>query len=141
MESRTSAPPFGNGQSAVGLRLVAEQRAAEQPRSLTPREVQIAWLMCEGLGDKEIAARLTISINTVRTYTRRMYDVLQVHGRAELVFRLLQEEVGREARARRAVEEAFEELRREIGNVSERVQFLLEERRALVAWIQALTGA
>ena len=41
-------------------------------RSLTEREREVACLMAEGLSNRQIAARLTISLNTVRTHARRI---------------------------------------------------------------------
>ncbi len=50
---------------------------------LTPRERQVLELVAQGLTNKEIAARLYISENTVRTHLRRILDKLHVHNRVE----------------------------------------------------------
>ncbi len=50
---------------------------------LTPRERQVLELVAQGLTNKEIAAHLVISENTVRTHLRRILDKLHVHSRVE----------------------------------------------------------
>lgn len=65
-----------------------------QPREnlrseLSPREREILDLLVEGLRYKEIGARLSISIDTVRTHIRHIYDKLQVRSRGELTARLM----------------------------------------------------
>lgn len=56
---------------------------------LSPREREILDLLVTGLRYKEIAARLSISIDTVRTHIRHIYDKLHVRSRGELTARLL----------------------------------------------------
>lgn len=55
------------------------------PDALTPREQEVLDLMCTGLRDKEIADRLDVSITTIRTHLRHVYDKLHVQGRVEAV--------------------------------------------------------
>jgi DNA-binding NarL/FixJ family response regulator len=52
---------------------------------LTPREYQILELLASGLGNKQIAARLGISTNTVKTHLELLFDKLDVSSRAEAV--------------------------------------------------------
>jgi DNA-binding NarL/FixJ family response regulator len=79
--------------SAVA-RLVVEH-FGRKPRSAAPevallsdRERLVLVALSEGQQYKEIAASLEISINTVRTYVRSIYDKLQVNSRAEAVKKL-----------------------------------------------------
>lgn len=53
--------------------------------SLTDREKQILKLLDSGYRYKEIASKLFISLDTVRTHIRHIYDKLQVRSRAEAV--------------------------------------------------------
>ncbi len=48
------------------------------PRNMTPRESEIALLICEGLSDKAIARLLAISIKTLSTHLEHIYIKLQV---------------------------------------------------------------
>jgi DNA-binding CsgD family transcriptional regulator len=56
--------------------------------SLTPRELQIAELVAQGLTNAEIAARLWITQNSVKQALKRMFRKLGVSARAEMVARL-----------------------------------------------------
>jgi DNA-binding NarL/FixJ family response regulator len=52
-------------------------------RQLTPREREVLVLLAEGAASKEIAARLGVSANTVRTHIQSILTKLQVHSRLE----------------------------------------------------------
>ncbi len=57
----------------------------DEPEPLTEREEQILRLMAAGLTNKEIAAELYLSVNTIKTYSARIYEKFGVHSRAEAV--------------------------------------------------------
>ena len=52
---------------------------------LTNREREILGLLADGMGNKQIAARLGISTNTVKTHLELLFDKLDVSSRAEAV--------------------------------------------------------
>ena len=52
---------------------------------LTTRESEILGLLSEGLSNKEIADRVSISYDTVRAHLRHIYEKLHVRGRTEAV--------------------------------------------------------
>jgi DNA-binding CsgD family transcriptional regulator len=52
---------------------------------LSNREREILALLAAGLGNKQIAARLGISTNTVKTHLELLFDKLGVSNRAEAV--------------------------------------------------------
>lgn len=52
---------------------------------LTAREKDVLGLICEGLADKEIAARLKLAPNTVRNHVATMYSKLGLHSRTEAI--------------------------------------------------------
>ena len=52
---------------------------------LTPRELQILGLIAEGLSNKEIAERVFVSENTVKTHASRVFDKLGARRRTEAV--------------------------------------------------------
>jgi DNA-binding NarL/FixJ family response regulator len=60
-----------------------ENRAREL--QLTPRELQILGLIAEGLSNKEIAERVFVSENTVKTHASRVFDKLGARRRTEAV--------------------------------------------------------
>lgn len=57
---------------------------APSPDVLSPRERQVLKLLAEGLGSKEIGARLHVSANTVDTHRRRLSEKLGISSVAEL---------------------------------------------------------
>lgn len=52
---------------------------------LTPREREVLTLVARGLTNSEIAERLTLSVNTVKTHRRHIYQKLDIHTRAALI--------------------------------------------------------
>jgi DNA-binding NarL/FixJ family response regulator len=58
---------------------------AAEGDGLSPREQEVLDLLARGYLYKEIAERLNISIPTVNTYVRRMYEKLHVRSRAQAV--------------------------------------------------------
>lgn len=54
---------------------------------LGPREKQVLELLVDGYLYKEIAAELGITVNTVATYVRRIYEKLHVRSRREIISR------------------------------------------------------
>jgi DNA-binding NarL/FixJ family response regulator len=60
-----------------------------QEQGLSPRELEILALLSEGITNKEIAGRLGISSETVRTHLGHIYEKLHVQGRTEAVTKYL----------------------------------------------------
>lgn len=58
--------------------------------SLTPRELEVLQLICDGLSNRDIAARLNLSVNTVAVHRANIMNTLGVHKTAELVVYALQ---------------------------------------------------
>ena len=58
-----------------------------RPDLLSAREREVVEAIVDGLGDKQVAARLGLSAETVRTYAKRIYKKLHVGSRTELVSR------------------------------------------------------
>lgn len=56
---------------------------------LTQREQEILELLAKGRPDKEISDRLNISLNTVRSHLKHIYEKLQVQSRTEAVVKFL----------------------------------------------------
>jgi len=62
-----------------------ENLKGERNAGLTPREVEILQLICEGKSNKEIAVQLDLSANTVAVHRANIMDALGIHKTAELV--------------------------------------------------------
>jgi len=52
---------------------------------ITPRELEILNLIAEGMSNREIAARLFVSENTVKTHCSRAFDKLGARRRTQAV--------------------------------------------------------
>lgn len=52
---------------------------------ITPREHEILVLIAEGLSNREIADRLHVSENTVKTHSSRLFDKMGVNRRTQAV--------------------------------------------------------
>ena len=64
--------------------------ASPSPEDLTTREQDVLYCLTQGLGNKEIAAELNISENTVKTHVRRILCKLHLRSRTEAVAYALQ---------------------------------------------------
>jgi len=69
----------------AGARTDYDDGAVGQGVSLTNREREILALLADGLGNKQIAARLAISTNTVKTHLELLFEKIGVSSRAEAV--------------------------------------------------------
>ena len=79
------------GERVVDPALVKPQPLhGERHRRLTPRELEVLQLVCNGLNNREIAAKLELSANTVAVHRANIMSALGVHKTAELVVYALQ---------------------------------------------------
>ena len=66
-------------------RFAHDARGASSRGSLTLREMQILECLADGLQNKEIAIRLTVSEETVKSHVKNVYDKLGASDRAHAV--------------------------------------------------------
>ena len=79
------------GERVVDPALVKPQPLpGERHRRLTRRELEVLQLVCNGLNNREIAAKLELSVNTVAVHRANIMSALGVHKTAELVVYALQ---------------------------------------------------
>jgi len=57
---------------------------------LTPRELEVLQLICDGLSNRDMAAKLDLSVNTVAVHRANIMNALGVHKTAELVMYAIQ---------------------------------------------------
>jgi DNA-binding NarL/FixJ family response regulator len=62
----------------------------ERDHGLSPRELEVLRLICEGLGNRAIATKLGLSVNTVAVHRSNIMKALGVHKTAELVMYAIQ---------------------------------------------------
>ncbi len=75
------------------LGMFARMSSPVQSYGLTERERAVLDLMVHGLIKKEIASRLELSVHTVDTHIRNIYEKLQVHTRTGAVAKALKEKL------------------------------------------------
>jgi DNA-binding NarL/FixJ family response regulator len=77
----------------VARRVVTMFQKFASPRAgksgLSERELQVLRLLAEGDSYKTCADRLTVSVDTIRFYVRRIYERLHVHSKSEAVIKAL----------------------------------------------------
>ena len=61
----------------------SEKLVSGKPR-LSPREREVAQLICEGLTNKQIAARLFVSLSTVKLTVSNIFEKTGIKSRAQL---------------------------------------------------------
>jgi DNA-binding NarL/FixJ family response regulator len=61
---------------------------ADQVEQLTPRERGVLELVMDGLGNKAIAERLSVSVAAVKWHLQHIYEKLHVHSRTEAALKL-----------------------------------------------------
>ncbi len=71
----------------------SSQQKDENKYHLTPREKEILTSLAEGNSYKMIGAQLAISIDTIRTHSKKIYEKLQVHSQVEAVSKALNEKL------------------------------------------------
>lgn len=69
------------------------QKSAVDPYNLTPREKDILTSLSKGNSFKMIAAEFDISIDTVRTHIKKIYEKLHVHSQTEAVSKAISEKL------------------------------------------------
>ena len=60
-------------------------RARIDSLGITPRELEVLQLIAEGLSNKEMAERLFVSENTIKTHASRVFDKLGASRRTQAV--------------------------------------------------------
>jgi DNA-binding CsgD family transcriptional regulator len=68
----------------AGAPFAVNQRQVEA-RGITPRELEILQLIADGLSTREMAERLFVSENTVKTHCKRLFDKLDVNRRTKAI--------------------------------------------------------
>jgi ATP/maltotriose-dependent transcriptional regulator MalT len=79
-------------QAAPGGAPFAPDEKRMNELGITPRELEILGLIAAGLSTREIAERLFVSENTVKTHSSRLFDKLGARRRTQAV------QLGKEAR-------------------------------------------
>jgi len=63
----------------------------EDDYALTQREMEVLYLLVDGMENNAIADHLYISIQTVRNHIRHIYEKLQVHSKSQAVVKAIRQ--------------------------------------------------
>ncbi len=77
------------GERVLDAALEHPVHSGEKSR-LTPRELEVLQLICNGLSNRAIAEKLQLSVNTIAVHRTNIMNALNVHKTAELVVYALQ---------------------------------------------------
>ena len=65
----------------------APNTLAQETLGISDRELEVLELLAAGRSNKEIARRLDVSPNTVKTHVTKLFDKLQARRRTEAILR------------------------------------------------------
>lgn len=83
---RVLPPPMTGTLFTQIARFAVERRGADASRDvrMTRREREVVELIAKGLSNKEIAMRLSIATDTVKSHVRNVMDKLALHSRLQI---------------------------------------------------------
>lgn len=70
---------------AIGMAAFQPDEKKREELGITPRELEILELIAQGLSNREIAGKLFVSENTVKTHSSRVFDKLGAKRRTQAV--------------------------------------------------------
>lgn len=85
--------PMSPSIARMVLTSLKKNNEAGNPYQLTPKEKEVLTSLSKGNSYKLIAAEVLISIDTVRTHIRKIYEKLQVHSQTEAVAKAINEKL------------------------------------------------
>ena len=91
-EIRTGACPMSSEVARKVVQYFRDKRTAKSElHGLSPRQEEMLRLLAQGFVPKEIAEKMNVSITTVRSYLRLIYQKLHVQNRTEAVIKFFGE--------------------------------------------------
>jgi DNA-binding NarL/FixJ family response regulator len=85
--------PMSPSVARMVLSSMQQKTAPENPYRLTPKEKEVLTSLSKGNSYKLIAAEVQISIDTVRSHIRKIYEKLHVHSQTEAVSKAINEKL------------------------------------------------
>jgi DNA-binding NarL/FixJ family response regulator len=65
----------------------ARSDSAKRLTALTDRRREVAILACQGLSNRQIAEKLSVTEGTVKTHLHAIFEKLDIHSRTEAIGR------------------------------------------------------
>ena len=85
--------PMSPSIARMVLTSMQQKSAPVDPYQLTPKEKEVLTSLSKGNSYKLIASEVQISIDTVRSHIRKIYEKLQVHSQTEAVSKAIKEKL------------------------------------------------
>jgi DNA-binding NarL/FixJ family response regulator len=85
--------PMSPSVARMVLASMQQRSASENPYQLTAKEKEVLTSLSKGNSYKLIASEVQISIDTVRSHIRKIYEKLQVHSQTEAVSKAIKEKL------------------------------------------------
>jgi DNA-binding NarL/FixJ family response regulator len=63
---------------------IGDAKGGRWRESLTPRELEVLELVCDGLANKTIAHKLNVSVSTVKAHLNNVFEKFGIHDRTHL---------------------------------------------------------
>jgi len=92
-ELRTGGAPMSPSIARMVVSSMHKKTTQLNPYGLTARETDVLTSLSKGNSYKLIASEFNISIDTVRTHIKNVYEKLQVHSQAEAVAKAIHEKL------------------------------------------------
>jgi len=92
-ELRTGGAPMSPSIARMVVSSMHKKTTQLNPYGLTARETDVLTSLSKGNSYKLIASEFNISIDTVRTHIKNVYEKLQVHSQAEAVAKAINEKL------------------------------------------------
>ncbi|HEX2339077.1 MAG TPA: response regulator transcription factor [Vicinamibacterales bacterium] len=85
LDLATAVKRVAAGETVLDPAVVPRETKGGERSRLSARELEVLQLICDGLSNREIAAKLGLSVNTVAVHRANIMNTLGVHKTAELV--------------------------------------------------------
>lgn len=92
-EVQDGGAPMSPSIARMVLASMQQKSTVENPYQLTAKEKIVLTTLSKGNSYKLIASELDISIDTVRTHIKKIYEKLQVHSQTEAVSKAINEKL------------------------------------------------
>ena len=92
-EALEGGAPMSPSVARMVLGSMQQKTSPENPYQLTPKEKEVLTSLSKGNSYKLIAAEVQISIDTVRSHIRKIYEKLHVNSQTEAVAKALNEKL------------------------------------------------
>lgn len=92
-EALEGGAPMSPSIARMVLASMQQKTIVENPYELTPKEKEVLTSLSKGNSYKMIAAEHEISLDTVRSHIRKIYEKLHVHSQTEAVSKAINEKL------------------------------------------------